>query len=212
MQSYIFFPYPIYGKKWHSSIGFTMTKFPQEITEETQVRVPAGDYHVTRKIYKGFYMDGRINFQVVQNHFSLGSRWAYVLNRRFSFSVGDDMGWWFGNLNIGDFKTKANGWLNYPNISFGYRIKRSLFLTLKAEASINLSYNAKVGDQVTSYSHNTFTGWATGLILEQPFYKKKNFILGFNARYSNFFWQTWSLYQTVDRKLFYPEMIIGFIL
>jgi hypothetical protein len=126
--------------------------------------------------------------------------------------VGDDMGWWFGILNVGDFKTKANGWLNYPNVSLGYRIKRSLLITLKAEASINLSYSAKVGDQVTTYSHNTYNGWSAALFLEQPFYKKNNFILGFKARYTNFFWQTWSLYETFDRKLFYPEIVIGFIL
>jgi len=113
---------------------------------------------------------------------------------------------------IGDFKTKANGWLNYPNASIGYRIRRSLLLTLKVEGTINLSYFSKVGDQVTSYSHNTYTGWATSLILEQPFYKKKNFIIGFKAQYTNFFWQTWSLYETFDRKLFYPEVIVGFIL
>ena len=212
MQSYIFFPYPIYGNKWHSSIGFTLTQMPRDITEEVQVRAPAGDYHVTRKLFKGFYLDGRINFQIVQNHFSLGPRWAYILNNRFSFSVGDDFAWWFGNLNVGDFKTKANGWLNYPNASIGYRIRRSLLLTLKMEGTVNLSYFSKVGDQLTSYSHNTYTGWAASLILEQPFYKRNNFILGFRAQYTNFFWQTWSLYETFDRKLFYPEVIIGFIL
>src|SRR5438552_2252150 len=99
-QSSVFFPYPVQGKKFHSSIGFTLTAMPQDVTEEVQVRAPAGDYHFIRKIDKGFYIDGRVNFQIVQNHFSFGPRWAHVINDRFSFSVGDDIAWWFGRLHV----------------------------------------------------------------------------------------------------------------
>ena len=65
---YIFFPSPLIGKAWHSSIGFTLTEMPVDITEEAQFRAPAIDFHVLRRLGKGYYLDGRINSQIVQNH------------------------------------------------------------------------------------------------------------------------------------------------
>lgn len=211
-QNYIYFPFPMQAKKWHSSLGFSLTIWPQDISEEVQVRAPAGDFHVIRKIGKGFYLDGHLSFQIVQNHLSIGPRWAYVISDKFSFSLGDDIGWWFGSLKIGDFETTANGWANYPNISLGFRMPKHLLLTWKTEAIVNLSYHSEVGDQSVSKSQRTYSGWSTSLILEQPFYKQKNLILGFRAIYSNFYWQTWSLFETFDRNIFYPEIIVGFIL
>jgi hypothetical protein len=211
-KGYLFFPSSLKDKKWHTSLGYTLTGFPEEITEEVQLRVPAGDFHVLRQIYKGFYIDGRVNFQIVQNHFSLGPRWAYDITNRLSFSVGDDFAWWFGTLNIESFRTKANGWMNYPNISLGYRLKKELLLTLKEEAIFSLSYQTKVGDQKLDYSGNQFVGWATSIYLEQPFYGKNHLTLGFRGQYTKFYWQTWSLFATFNRYLFYPEIVVGFVL
>jgi hypothetical protein len=208
-QSYLFFPYPMQEKKWHASLGVTFTTIPRVIAEEVQISVPAIDYHVLRKIAKGFYLDGRMNVQILQNHLSLGPRWTYIINNKFSFSLGDDIAWWFGVLNIEGFKTTANGWLNYPSLSAGYRINNGLLLTLKSELLINLYYQSKVADEMASYSHQAFSGWATGIILEQPFYKKTNFILGFRAIQTKFFWQTWCLFKTFKPKLFYPEFTMG---
>jgi hypothetical protein len=211
-QPYIFFPYPMEQNKFQSSLGLTFTTIPAVMAEEAQISAPAGDYHALRKINKGFYLDGRVHFQFLQNHFSLGLRWAFVVNPKLSFSFGDDIAWWFGILNIEGFKTNLNGWLNYPNFSAGLRVRKQILLTVKTEVLLNLYYQSKVSNEVTSYSHQTFSGWATSFMMEQPFYKKTNFIIGFRAMRSNFFWQTWSLYGTFKPKLFYPEIITGFIL
>jgi hypothetical protein len=209
---YIFFPYPVPNKAWHSSIGLTLTSMPQDITEEVQVRAPAGDFHVLRGLPKGFYLDGRLNFQIVQNHVSLGLRWARPISHKFSISLGDDFGFWYGRLNINSFDTQAMGWLNYPNVSVGFRADEDLLFTLKGEAFINLSSKSTVGGLTVSSHTNSFSGWGATLMLEQPFYGKKNISLGVRAMYSNFFWQTWSLYESFDRNIFYPEIVVGFIL
>src|SRR5258706_15161683 len=77
---YIFFPYPVSNKTWYFSLGLALTAMPQDIADEVQVRVPAIDYHVLRGMPKGFYLDGRINFQLIQNQASIGWRWARSLN------------------------------------------------------------------------------------------------------------------------------------
>jgi len=211
-NKYIFFPYPLANKTWHSSLGLTLTAMPQDITEEVQVRVPAVDFHVLRGLPKGFYLDGRINFQLIQNHTSVGWRWAHSLNRKVSVSIGDDFAFWFGALTIGSFDTKAYGWMNYPGLSIGYRVDHDLLFTLKGEALINLSSKSTVGGIAVGDRTKKFNGWSATLMLEQPFYGKKNLSLGVRAMYTNFFWQTWSLHEPVDRTIFYPEIIIGFIL
>jgi hypothetical protein len=210
-QSYLFFPYPM-DKKWHTSLGATFTNIPDEVTEEARPRVPAGDLHLLRKINSKFAIDGRLNFQVIQNHLSVGPRYINVLNDRFSFSVGNDIAWWFGYFNFSSFDTKANGWINYPNISVGYKMKKQLLVTLKGEAMITLYERSTVGKQSVATSGMEWNGYAGSLILEQPLYKNKSFILGFKGQYTNFFWQTWPLFPTFNKTIFYPEVIAGFIL
>ncbi|MES2892703.1 MAG: hypothetical protein V4725_11835 [Bacteroidota bacterium] len=210
-QRYVFFPHPM-QKNWHVSLGYTLTALPEDITEEVQVRAPAGDLHALRKLSDSWQLDGRIKFQILQNHFSLGPRWVKVINEKLSMSIGDDFAWWFGDLNIGSFKTQGQGWLNYPNVAFGYRLKKELLLTVKAEALIKLSEKTRVGENSVSKSSVAFNGYGANILLEQPFHKRRSIILGFKAQYSNFFWQTWSLFETFDRYIFYPELTIGFIL
>jgi len=48
-----------------------------------RVRIPAIDAHALRRLYKGFYLDGRALVQIVQNHYSIGARWAAPLNQRY---------------------------------------------------------------------------------------------------------------------------------
>src|SRR3954453_8471720 len=67
-QKFIFFPHPM-SRNWTTSVGLTATTFPYDITEELHYRVPAGDFHVIRKISNSINLDGRISFQVLQNLF-----------------------------------------------------------------------------------------------------------------------------------------------
>src|SRR4051794_12172042 len=82
-QKFIFFPHPM-SHKWATSIGLTATTMPYDITEEMHYRVPAGDFHVLRKISNKINLDGRISFQVLQNLFTIGPRWTTELNDRIS--------------------------------------------------------------------------------------------------------------------------------
>jgi hypothetical protein len=211
-QAYIYFPYPMQEKKWHESIGFALTSLPEDVTEEVQVRAPVGDFHVLRKLNKNFYIDGQIYFQIVQNHISIGPRFARKLSDRFSFSIGDDFAWWFGRLNVASFATKGRGWLNYPNASLGIRMKKNVLLTIKGETIIKLAERYEVGGELLKKNSNQFSGYVGSVIMEQPLYGKKSVTIGFKAMYSNFFWQTWPLFETFDRNIFYPQITVGFIL
>ena len=208
----IFFPYPMYKEKWRASIGFTLLTLPEDITEEIRLRLPCGDLHVQRKLNKQFTLNSRLLFQFLQNHFSAGISWVRPINHKLYFSVGDDIGYWFGFLKIEGFNTKGHGVLNYPNFSVGFKTNKNLLITFKGEASINLFYKSSIGEESISAATTFYNGESFTLAFEQPFYGKKHLTLAFSAINNYFHWQTWALFYRTDRKVFYPQITVGFIL
>jgi hypothetical protein len=211
-QPCIFFPSPMYDRSWQFSIGFISTTTPRDITEEVHVRAPAGDFHALKKINSHFLADGRILFQVLQNHFAFGIKYATPLTNRLFISIGDDLAFWYGNLVTGDFDSHGSGWMNYPNISIGYKSAKDLFVTIKGESLLNIKSYFSNGGYVYSKDPKLFNGFAYTIALEQPFYKRKYLTLAFTAMYTNFNWQLWALFETFDRNIFYPQITVGLIL
>ncbi len=210
-QKFIFFPLPM-KKNWTTSIGITATTMPYDITEEFQYRIPAGDFHVIRKMGNHFILDGRVNFQIFQNLITVGPHWVSKVSDRLSISAGDNIGYWFGAVNSEGFKTKGKGWQNFPTVSLGYRFNRQALLTFKADAIMNLSIDTRAGETKLTSDVGLLSGSSYALILEQPFSGKTSMSLGFRAIYTNFFWQTWALFENFDRNHLYPQIIIGLIL
>lgn len=210
-QKRILFPYPM-ERKWSSSIGFTSTTMPYEITEELHFRVPAADVHILRRLKNKWYLDGHLSLQGLQNLVTLGPRVAIPVSDRLSIGAGNDVGLWFGFINVQGVKTKGTGWQNYPNLSLGYRFNKRILLTLKGESIMNLAINTHAGDVKVTTDYRLFSGSAYTVALEQPFYGKKSLTLAFRAIYTNFYWQTWTLFEPYDRNLFFPQVIVGIIL
>lgn len=210
-QKFIFFPRSP-QKKWKTSIGFTATTMPYEITEELHFRVPAGDFHVLRRLNEQLYLDSRLSFQFLQNLVTLGPRWVKPLNDRVSLSLGNDLGFWFGFIRTEGIRTHGSGWQNYPNLSLGYRFNKAILLTVKGESIMNFGIRTYAGKVPVTTSYRLFSGSAYTVALEQPFYGKKSLTLGFRAIYTNFYWQTWTLFNPYDRNLFFPQVIVGIIL
>jgi hypothetical protein len=210
-QKRIFFPHPM-DRGWQTSIGFISTTMPREITEEAHFRVPAGDLHVLRKIGKKIYLDSRINFQVLQNLVTLGPRWATKLNNRISMALGNDVGYWFGRINVGGIRTLGHGFQNLPNIALGYRFKKQILLTVRAESLMNFGVQTYAAATPVKSNYRLFSGSAYSIILEQPFAGNKSMTLGFRAIYTDYYWQTWTLFENYDRNLFFPQIIVGLIL
>lgn len=207
----IYFPHPM-DRNWQVSLGFTATTMPLEITEEVRYRIPAGDVHLLRRLGKKTYLDTRLNFQVLQNLVTAGPRWAHKLNDRTSLALGNDIGFWFGNINTAGIRTRGSGFQNYPNISLGHRFNKSILVTLRAESIMNFGVNTYAGETKVSSEYSLFSGSAYTVMLEQPFYKKKSLALGFRAIYTSFFWQTWTLFESFDRNILFPQVIVSLIL
>lgn len=210
-QKRIFFPHPM-NRDWQTAVGFIATTMNRAITEEAHFRVPAVDVHILRKLGNHFYLDGRANIQVLQNMVLLGPRWATPLSDRISMSLGNDIGYWFGSINIGGIRTRGHGLQNIPSLSMGYRFNKQILLTLQGEALMNFGIRTYAGETEVKSSYPLFSGSAYSVVLEQPFAGSKSMTLGFRAIFTNFQWQTWTLFENYDRNLFFPQIIVGLIL
>ncbi|GAB2571208.1 hypothetical protein GCM10027190_21470 [Spirosoma areae] len=212
-QPCIYFPQAPAPNEWRRSIGLVFTSTPPEITEEVRISIPAIDLNLQRGLTKRLYVVGRLQTQLIQSNLTVGVRWAKPLNEKFFISVGDDMSGWFGALKVKDvFNSQAYGFTNTPNISVGYRLTRTLQLMAKTEAIFDFYDRSQVGTLAVIYNQNQLNGMAFTFVLEQPFYNKQHVSLGLRAAYSQRNWQFWSLYETFDQPLFYPQLIFGFIL
>jgi len=206
----MFHPQRLPEGAWWNSVGFTGVAPPVEITEAVQVRWPAFDYHTMYGLPHGFVLDGRAAVQVLQNRLSVGPKWVTAVGP-VSISVGWDLAYWFGFLEVAGFDSKAHGWQGNPNISLGYRIG-DVAGTVKMEMLNDYSVATYQADIEVSSNSKFNSGAAFSIVLEQPFWKDQYLSLGIRAIYSKFYWETWSLFATFDRYLFYPEIMVGFIL
>jgi len=207
----ILFPYPMLTEKWRSSIGFTLMTTPEDITEEVRLRIPCGDFRVLRRINNHLNLDGRIMFQLLQNHISLGIRYVKPLTKQLYVAAGNDLGYWFGFLKIGGFNSRASGLVNYPHLSVGYKTNKNLLISFKAQVSLNLDYKAVNGESVFTSKQNFYNGETFTVSLEQPFFKQKHLLLAISTINNYFYWQTWSLFYKTDRKVFYPQITVALI-
>lgn len=210
-QKFIFFPHSS-TKGWTTSVGVTAATLPRDIFEEFNYRVPAGDVHVVKKLSSHFNLHGRMSIQIFQNLVTTGPQWNTALNDRFALGVGNQVGYWFGFVNFAGFKSRGSGWQSYPNASIGYRFNRQVLLTLRAEAMMDFGIKTYAGKERVTTDHRLLSGSAYSIILEQPFFGNKNLVLGLRGMYTDFYWQTWASFESFDRNIFYPQVIIGVIL
>jgi hypothetical protein len=210
-QKFVLFPHP-HHRNWTTSIGFTATTLPLDITEEVRFRLPAVDINIIKKLSGKWYAHTRFNLQGIQNYISIGPRYTHPFTNRFSVALGNDVAFWFGFVNTKGIRTRGTGWQNFPNMSFGYRFNKQILLTFRAESIMNLNVSTIAGDTKVPSRHRFFSGSAFTVALEQPFFKKADLTLGFRAMYTNYFWQTWTLFEDYDRNIFFPQVIVGVIL
>jgi hypothetical protein len=210
-QQFVLFPHP-HHRNWTTSVGFTATTLPLDITEEVRFRIPAVDINVIRRLSRKWHTHTRFSLQGLQNYISIGPRFTHAFNDRVSVGLGNDLAFWFGFINTSGIRTRGTGWQNFPNVSVGYRFNKQILFTFRAESIMNLHVSTTAGDTKVTSRNRLFSGSAFTVALEQPFFKEKHLTLGFRAMYTNYFWQTWTLFEDYDRNIFFPQVIIGVIL
>ena len=209
---FVHFPYPLGKGINRATLGVTFTTSPRDITEQTQLDVPAGDLVVLRGLNKNLALTGHLKFQFIQNNIMVGLRRSFPIKGRFYGSVGANIGGWVGILKLADFNTTGFGTMAAADVALGFRSSRDLLVTLRLETDLGLFNRTAVGQTVSDDSKLATNGYGATVTLEQAFFGRRHAAIGFRALYTNFNWQFWSLYDTFDRNIFYPEVFMGFFL
>jgi len=207
--SSIYFPHVYKPKEFTMEIAMSQVKLPFDWLE-TSVQAPLFQFHAAYGLPKGFVLDGRFSTLFVSNQLSVGPKWNYQRNN-FSFNLGYDIAYTYGFLNQFGFASTAQSWINYPNVSIGFKFKDVVF-TLKAEAQIVTYFSTKQGENEIFTENNFNNGYTLALYMEQRIHKNKVLVLGLKNSRAKYHFMAWPAFSTFNRFYNMPEFYVGLIL
>ena len=208
-SSSVYFPHRFQPKKFMMEIAMSQVKLPFDWLE-TAVQAPLFHFHAVYGLPRGFALDGRFSTLFVSNQFLAGPHWNYQSGNA-SFNVGYDIAYTYGFLNQFGFASTAQSWLNYPNVSVGFKFKDVAF-TLKAEAQIVTYFSTKQGENEISTERNFNNGFTLALYMEQRIHKDKVIVLGLKNSHAKYHFMAWPAFTTFNRFYNIPEFYVGLIL
>ena len=167
-------------------------------------------FHALYGIPKNFLLEGSLNTNIVTWHFSLGAKWNYVFDK-FSFALGYDVAYLSGGLRHFGFDSSIKGWMNYPNITIGYKFSR-FTISVKGELVLVTSLTQTADDLVIASDITTFSGYAVTVVIEQPLWKDNYLLVGLKINQVKFYYPQWAAFSTFDRLFYIPEITVGFVL
>jgi len=147
---------------------------------------------------------------VVSNQLTLGPRYSF-LYKNFGIKAGWDIAFVYGQLRQAGFDNSLQAWVNYPNLSVGYKLKRMAF-TLKGEMVIVTKSTSKTGENEVDRSTNFVNGGTVAFYIEQRIHKNKVFVIGIKDNYVKLYWPTWMLFSTFNRYYNIPELSFSWVL
>jgi len=203
--------FPHQYKKWGFQIaaGLSMVKPPMDLLENA-IQAPLVNIHMTFGLPWKFSLEGDVTTILVSNQFSMGPRLGFSI-KNFSFNFGYDIAFVYGQLKQAGFNNSTQVWINYPNLSFGYKLKKMAF-TLKAELVTLARVSQKSGNNEVVNTKNFFNGFTAALYIEQRLWKNHVFVIGLKDNYEKFYWPTWMLFTTFNRFYHIPELSFSWIL
>ena len=210
-----FFRYPqvLAPREYHHLVQVSAAKLPEDVVEAASslIRAPLFEYQALYGLPHGLSIEGGFSTNIVTYHFALGPRWQHSFDP-FAVAVGYDVAYWFGQIkSIDGFDTSVRGWLNYPNLSFGYRVGE-VSITLRGEMIVSTHASYFVGDTEVASDVNTVAGYSVALYVEQPLWKDNYVLIGVKSNHTKLYYPLWAAFSTFDRSFYIPEFIMGFIL
>ena len=203
--------FPHHCQKWgfQVSAGLSMVKPPKDLLENA-IQAPLVNIHANFGLPWKFSLEGDLTTIVVSNQLAIGPRLSFTPGN-FGIKVGWDLAYVYGQLKQAGFNNSSQGWLQYPNLSVGYKLKKMAF-TLKGEMVIISKISTKSGENEVTHSNNFIDGFTTAFYIEQRIHKNKVFVIGLKDSYVKYYWPTWMLFSTFNRYYHIPELYFSWVL
>ena len=203
------FPHHYNECRLQKSLGFSMVKLPFDWVENA-IEAPLVNFHMTFGLPVGFSIEGDVTTIFVSNQLTIGPRWNYRHNN-FSFNLGYDLAFAFGQMKVAGFDNNVKAWIHYPNLSIGFKIKDVAF-TLNGEVVVLAHTSTRAGQNEITHSSNFFDGGTGALYIEQRLWGDHVFILGLKDSYLKFYWPAWPVFSTFNRFYHIPEIYFSWII
>jgi hypothetical protein len=203
------FPHPY--KKWGFKIsaGLSMVRPPKDLLENA-IQAPLVNVHMIFGLPWRLSVEGNLTTLIVSNQLALGPRFSY-LYKNFGVKAGWDIAFVYGQLRQAGFDNSLQAWVNYPNLSIGYKLKKMAF-SLKGEMVIVTKSTSKTGENEVDRSKNFINGGTVAFYIEQRIHKNKVFVIGIKDNYVKLYWPTWMLFSTFNRYYNIPELYFSWTL
>jgi hypothetical protein len=203
--------FPHHYQKWgfQVSAGLSVVKPPEDLLESA-VQAPLANVHITFGLPWKFSLESDLTTIIVSNQLRVGPRISFPV-RNFGLKGGWDIAFVYGQLKQSGFNNSTQAWMHYPNISFGYKLKKMAF-TLKGELVIVGKVSTNSGEIEVSRSKTFLDGGTLSFYVEQRIHHNKVLIVGLKDNYLKFYWPTWMLFSTFNRFYHIPELYISWIL
>lgn len=198
--------------EYKHEFSLLLAKLPEDAIESTSawIYAPLFTYSAKYGLPAGFNLNGSFSTNIITYQARAGGQWGYSFDR-FTFAVGFDVAYWYGELNSFGFNSTAKGWQSYLYPSLGIAFEK-FTLTFRGELNYLLTLEQTADDVVTISSRNIDAGISFAILIEQPVWKDNYMTLGVRFNYSKFYWPTWAVFPSWDRSFYIPEVIIGFVL
>ena len=208
------FPGNLKPLRFRIGAGFLVAQPPLDIIE-TSLQAPLVNVSMCFALPWKFSLVGDITTIVVSNQLSFGARIGTGL-KNLAFNAGWDFAWVYGQFRSEGFDNVTKAWLYYPNVSFGYKLKKMAF-TIKVEAVYVSSIQqltgktAATGTLLCSYN-NYLNGFTFACYIEQRLWNNNVLIIGLKDNFVKYYWPTWMLFSTFNRFYHIPEFSLMLIL
>jgi hypothetical protein len=207
-SKFIAFPKEIESGNFEYIYGLEISRLPYSIGEDMFQQLPMIAIDMRYGLPYDFSLTANYRTIIITNSISLGLQWS-ISTGDFSAAIGNSFMYWYGVAEFGSMDVSAGAYENIPSVSVGYKFK-DLYFTLKGDATIMTSIARQVSDIEVETSKFKLFGLRGSFIIEQPFYKDSNILLGFKLNYTAYHYPAWIAFTTAKHWLFIPEFQIGF--
>jgi hypothetical protein len=191
---------------------FSLAKLPEDLLEEASelMKAPLFSYKLIYGLPSNFELNTGLSTNIVTFHVHIGAKWNHQIDN-LSFSLGYDIAYYTGKLAQFGFDSGIKGWINYPNLSLGYKFDKFAII-VTSELIITTAMSQTQDDIKIGSSRNEFAGYGFGVYVDQPLFGETHMTLGIKSLYTKFYYPAWAMFSTFDRRFFIPEVFVGITL
>lgn len=201
---------PALKKQWayHHSLNTTLIFLPNSWLEQT-ISAPMLYYRSNFYLPLNLIMQNDLKTIGIANEIRTGLGFQHSFSNHLHSKIGYQFGYNFGFLNSFGYNNDIKVLQHHPFFEIGYYFNEIAFtLIAKIDFTGKIYYSA--GDVENSFNTRDLNGGSIGIMMEQPIFKKKTFLIGFTVNYNQFHILGWPAFNTIRKRFLIPEFTFGF--